>query len=324
MQSSLSMRAALVLTLILFFSKLEFAAGQEPEYFLDCADCPEMIWIPPGSFYMGSNPSEPRRERTPQSEAENEWPRHEVTLVNSFAVGKYEIARWQFAAFATDAAHDTEGECVTWDFRSGEWGARGTDYTWSEPGFEQGRYHPVVCVSWGDASAYAAWLSERTGQPYRLLSEAEWEYVARAGTQTARNWGDGRADACSHGNVSDLDAVQELKMPMSLDDVFGCRDNYTFTAPVGRFAASLVGTYDMYGNAWEWTQDCFNKGYESAPTDGSAWIGDDCSERIIKGGAWLAPPFAVRSAKRDWVPQTLRSARVGFRVARDLGETVVP
>ena len=251
-------------------------AGQTAEKqpglrFKDCVGCPELIVVAAGKFRMGSPKSEEGRDG-------DEGPRHRVTIGKSFAVGVYEV---------------TFGE---WDACVSEGGCGG--YRPDDEGWGRGR-HPVINVSWGDAQAYVAWLSRDTGKEYRLLSESEWEYVARAGTRTRYPWGDeiGRSRA-NCGN--------------------DCGDGYEYTAPVGSFAANEFGLHDTAGNVWEWTQDCWNGSYEGAPADGSAWESGDCGHRVLRGGSWYLRPRYLRSALRHRFVPANRNNGLGFRVARTL------
>lgn len=282
--------------------------------FTDCADCPDMVVIPPGTYTKGSPPGEALGEGTPERDTRNETPQENVAVTSPFAVSIHEVTRSQFAAFVADAGYDPDWECITWNFEDNTWGARDTIWSWDNPGFEQGDDHPVLCVSFTDAQAYVAWLTERTGQPYRLLTDVEWEYIARDGTQSARPW-TGREATCDYANVTDLDAAEFLKV--EADDpenhVFPCRDGYPLTAPVGQFPANGFGVRDILGNAWEWVDGCMY----TRPEDGSEAV-ENCDERLIRGGAWQAKAWYVRSAKRDWAPFWLRSARVGLRVAREI------
>jgi formylglycine-generating enzyme required for sulfatase activity len=159
-------------------------------------------------------------------------------------------------------------------------------------------------VSWNEAQRYVKWLSSVTGKPYRLLSEAEYEYAARAGSQTVYPWGD---DILLYGQ------------PMANCDGCGSQRGGKQTAPVGTFAANAFGLYDMVGNVWAWTEDCWNESYQGAPADGSPWTSGDYHQRIIRGGAWDRTPPLLRSASRSWVSTDLRDNYLGFRVARTLG-----
>ena len=238
--------------------------------FRDCPGCPEMVVVPSGSFEMGSPSGEADRY-------DDEGPVHRVTFERPFAVGVYEVTFGEWEA------------CVS---GGGCGGHRPDDEGWGRGN------RPVVNVSWEDAQAYVGWLSRKTGEEYRLLSESEWEYVARAGTTTRYWWGDdiGRNRA-------------------NCDD---CGDSYEFTAPVGSFSANPFGLYDVHGNVWEWVEDCLNDGYRGAPTDGSAWESGECERRVLRGGTWNGHPRHLRSARRDRYTTGGRDYSAGFRVARTL------
>jgi formylglycine-generating enzyme required for sulfatase activity len=193
---------------------------------------------------MGSPDNE--RDRS-----ENEGPRHEVTISDRFAVMEAEVTRDQFAAFVKEAEYATEGGCYYWD---GTRAQLDPQRSWQNPGFEQTDQHPVVCVNWNDAQAYAKWLSQKTGRRYRLPSEAEWEYVARAGTQTRFWFGDKDEDLCTYGNVGDRSTKAGWKEWDKNWRNAECNDGHIFTAPVKSFKPNAYGLYDVNGNAWEWTR----------------------------------------------------------------------
>ncbi len=231
---------------------------------------PQMGVLPAGSFMMGS----------PESEVggfSDEGPQHEVTINYRFAIGKYPVTRDEYAQFASETSANSE---------------------WRSPGFTQTGSDPVVNVSWDDAKAYVRWLSEKTGQNYRLPSEAEYEYAERAGTSTAYWWGDSDADLCSYAN--------------------GAPCNHHGTVPVGSYPANAFGLYDMAGNVWEWTEDCWNPSYAGAPDDGSAWTSGDCGQRVVRGGSWVGFSYILRSALRFRLNTGGRFTALGFRVARTL------
>ncbi|MGO9605899.1 MAG: SUMF1/EgtB/PvdO family nonheme iron enzyme [Candidatus Binataceae bacterium] len=238
--------------------------------FRDCEYCPQMRTVPAGVFTMGSPSSEPRRH-------DNEGPQHRVTIGYTFAVGKFPVTRDEYARFASESRRDSR---------------------WQNPGFAQTGNDPVVEVNWHDAKAYVAWLSEKTGHLYRLLSESEYEYLERAGTNTAYWWGDNAKDLCSRADVSECDH-------------FG-------TVPVGSYAANAFGLYDMAGNVWEWTEDCWHNSYAKAPEDGTAWMTGACDRRVLRGGSWNAHARSLRSADRDADGANVRVGDNGFRVARTL------
>ncbi|MCW5746620.1 MAG: SUMF1/EgtB/PvdO family nonheme iron enzyme [Alphaproteobacteria bacterium] len=252
--------------------------------FRDCPSCPEMVWLPKGSFTMGSSPEERRRENVPAVWGDAEGPPHDVTLSYGLAMGKYEVTLGEFAAFVQATGHPMGGSC------------------WRNPGFEQSYRDPVVCVSWTDVRAYADWLTRTTGKTYRLPSEAEWEYGARAGSRTARFWGDGLEQLCRHANV--------------LEAGFKCPDSPPNTAPVGQLQPNAFQLYDMLGNVAEWVEDCWTARYDGAPSDGSARLSGNCAQRVTRGGSWNSDPWRIRSATRSGTPAVTRNGETGFRVVR--------
>ena len=201
--------------------------------FRDCPHCPEMVVVPAGEFVMGSPTSEEGRWN-------NEGPRHRVMIGSSFAVGVYEVTRGEFGRFVSSTGRSMGDSCWTWE--NGEWKAR-SGRGWRNPGFLQTDSHPVVCVSWDDARAYVGWLSGETGASYRLLSESEWEYAARGGTQTRYWWGDGSSSQCRYANGADMSA----KKHNSGWTVADCDDGYSRTSPVGSFGANAFGLHDVHG-----------------------------------------------------------------------------
>lgn len=305
---------------------------QDPPYepgdeFRDCENCPLMVVVPGGSFMMGSTEAE--RKWAVEQGAKQEWvdwekPQHSVRVEQPFAVGKYEVTRDQFAAFVQATGHDMSGGC--WEYAAGEW-KENASLSWRSPGFEQTDRDPAVCVSWDDAKAYAAWLSDTTtGRRYRLPSEAEWEYAARATTTTMRPWGDDRDNkaGCAYANGADLIAKDKFNNWRTMD----CRDGQVYTAPVGSYSANAFKLHDVIGNAWEWVEDCWNDSYEAPqrPDDGSVWKNGDCGRRVLRGGSWYINPEYLRSAFRDGFEPDGRFDFLGFRVARTLsrGESVIP
>jgi formylglycine-generating enzyme required for sulfatase activity len=199
-------------------------------------------------------------------------------------------------------------------------GYPGGDTSWRDPGFPQTDRDPVVNVSATDATAYAAWLSRKTGKAYRLPSEAEWEYAARAGATTARFWGDDRdrTAACGYANVADETLRENFFAQPDRDRFFACDDSYAATSPVGKFHRNGFGLYDMLGNVWQWTADCYSNGYSGAPSDGSAWTTGDCDRRVLRGGSWAAIPRFLRAGTRSRIGTDKRGNDAGFRLARIL------
>jgi len=277
----------------------------------DCSGCPELVVVPAGIFMMGSPPAEPERY-------DSESPVHRVAIGKPFAVGVYEVTVGEFDKFVEDTGHSTGDRCVA--YKGGEWKEH-TDRGWSNPGFPQTSGHPITCVSWEDAQAYVSWLSRRTGEWYRLLSESEWEYAARAGTETSRYWGIGESGQCHHENEADMALKRHYTVREEAEVLIAsCDDGYAETAPVGSFRANAFGLRDVLGNVGEWVEDCPHGNYDGAPSDGSPWtIKGDCARRVVRGGAWLTGPRYMRSALRGGFEDTgTRIANMGFRIARTL------
>ena len=269
--------------------------------FRDCADCPEMVVLPSGTFRMGSTEGQA-----------DERPVREVR-VGTFALGRHEVTREEFGAFVAATGHTGNGCSVIEDDAGLDWddGA-----TWEDPDFPQEDRHPVVCVSWEDAEAYVWWLSVETGERYRLPSEAEWEYGARAGTVAPRYWSSQSGSACEHANAGDRTLIRRWGgWPLP---VVNCVDDAAHTAEAGSYAPNAFGLHDMLGNVWEWTVDCLHESYSGAPGDGSPWTrGGDCDRRVLRGGSWETALAGIRAANRYWRDNRAGTA-TGFRVVRDL------
>ncbi|MBR0900707.1 formylglycine-generating enzyme family protein [Bradyrhizobium tropiciagri] len=288
---------------------------QPGDTFRDCADCPEMVEISAGTFLMGSSDADTARDIEAFGSSEErkyaqkilayEHPQHPVNISTPFAMGKYPVTRGQFAAFVRDTGYSTGGGCII--YRSFSYPLL-PEAGWQNAGFEQADRDPVVCVNWHDAKAYVSWLNRKVSEstsadgdgPYRLPSEAEWEYAARAGTQTARWWG----DAIGAGNA----------------DCAGCGSAFDKQqpAPVGSFRANPFGLSDMLGSAWEWTEDCWNETYVGAPQDQKAWVTGKCEARVMRGGNWNTMSALLRSALRAREMLGDRTNYIGFRVAKAL------
>ena len=294
-------------------------AGRTParpgRRFSDCPGtwCPAMVEVPAGSFMMGSPEGEWPR-------GDDEGPVHRVEIAQPLAVALHEVTRKQWQRFVQETRHDSGNSCVVWDEVDG-WQRR-SGRSWRNPGFSQADDHPVVCVSWDDARAYARWLSRKTGKSYRLLSEAEWEYVARGGTTTASYWGTDVTAQCSHANGADQSVVRRYErfFSQSGDGYVACDDGYAHTSPAGALSANAYGLHDVLGNVMEWVEDCYHHNYGGSPSDGSARVSGDCSRRVLRGGSWFQfdSPTYVRSAGRRSYPSTERAGNAGFRVARTL------
>jgi formylglycine-generating enzyme required for sulfatase activity len=265
-----------------------------------------MVRVPGGNFCMGDivGNGEP-----------DERPIHAVQ-VDGFWLASYETTRGQFKKFVASTGYVSNAErddsaqagCLAVDPDKWTFKYR-ADYYWSNPGFNQEDTHPVVCVSYDDALAFISWLNKRTGLRFRLPTEAEWEYVARAGKRTIYPWGDSAIDSCEHGNVADQNA-----WPGYSDSPFGriaCDDGHTFTAPVGRYASNPFGIFDISGNVWEWTSDCWSKGYSFDK------VSETCRLRAFRGSSWMNSEKSLRSANRSKNGPSDRLNTVGFRLALD-------
>ena len=252
--------------------------GQPGTRTRDCEACPELVVVPAGSFMMGSPASEWGRFN-------NEGPQRRVTIAEPFAVGVYEVT---FREWDTCVS---EGGCN---------GYRPDDLGWGRGG------RPVINVSWDDARAYVKWLSQRTGKHYRLLSESEWEYVARAGTTGPFHTG---------STISS----DQANYDSSYTYASGRKGRYRGqTVQVGTFAPNAFGLHEVHGNVWEWTQDCWNDRYTGAPTDSRAWETGECERRVLRGGSWGDVPWLLRSADRGKNDSSIRDLKIGFRIARTL------
>jgi formylglycine-generating enzyme required for sulfatase activity len=275
--------------------------------FRDCEDCPEMVVIPAGRFVMGAPVTDRERQAA-------EGPPHEVTIPAPLAVGRFEVTRGEFAAFVDARGWATPDACTTYE--DGNWDAR-PGRTWRDPGFPVDDTHPVNCVTFEDVLAYLDWLSTETGEPYRLLTEAEWEYAARAGSASRYFFGDDPASLCSFANGADLSA-KEISPDWTWTS--DCSDGHPFSAPVGSYQPNAFGLYDMTGNVWEWVSDCYHDSYEGAPTDGTSWTGPPCDLHVSRGGGLFDSPAVLRVTFRGkGAPGTL-DFESGFRVARSITE----
>lgn len=283
-------------------SGMAHAAERVDREFRECSDCPEMVAVPGGKFVMGSPATETGR-------FDSEGPQHPVS-VRAFAIGKYDVTTAQFLVFLRETGYQP-APCNP--ILNLSWSSPGRGVAYS-PGTTDPPLWPAVCLNWNDAHAYIAWLnkkahaaqpsSRRGDGPYRLPSEAEWEYAARAATTTARWWG----DAIGVGNANCV----------------GCGSQWDGKklAPAGSFGPNPFGLYDMLGNVWQWVSDCWNESYVGAPHDGAAWTSGDCSKRVLRGGSWSNVPVFARSATRSRADASGKdfdlSSYAGFRVARTL------
>lgn len=287
--------------------------------FRDCPSCPDMVVVPSGSFEMGSRATEPDRY-------EVEGPTRLVTFSRPFAASRYPVTVEQFETYVKANGLTVASGCrvqgvETWDMR--------TDASPSAPGFSQAANHPVVCVNWQQASDYAAWLSETTGERYRLVTEAEAEYITRAGTVTAFWWGPTASPQRANYDATALnDALQvsanvvtarnSAKSAARADGAATVAHRATGTQPVQFYSPNPWGFFQVHGNAASWTLDCWNKTLAGAPLDGTASLTGDCKRRVIKGGAWTSFARDMRAAYRESAPAIEHYQHVGFRLAREI------
>jgi formylglycine-generating enzyme required for sulfatase activity len=279
--------------------------------FRSCDGCPDMVAIPAGQFVMGTPGAQ-----AAAGAAGAEPDAIVVRIPRAFAIGRTEVTRAQYARFIADSGHEPQTGCRTWDparTRFHEDARRG----WRDPATPSILQddHPVSCVSFLDARAYVQWLARETGARYRLPSEAEWEYAARAGSSTLRPWGDDPAGSCEHANTYDRTAQAQYRLGWP---AAGCRDGFADLAPAGQFRANAFGLQDMIGNLREWVADCVTGSYVGRPADARAWewLGG-CRERALRGGSWVTPPELSRSAHRAGAGGDERADDLGFRVALD-------
>ncbi len=276
---------------------LQPSVSKAPTVLKDCSYCSPLTVVASGSAVIGA-------DRT-QKAGMFEFPRRDVQLQQSFALGSREVTVAEFRRYAVATGVDLAG-CRT---HKSEWQIDAAA-SWEQPGFRQTDSHPVTCISWNDAKGYIQWLSATTGEYYRLPSEVEWEYAATTESGFSSEF-DGVA--CGHANVAD----QTLASVIDGSKVADCRDGYAYTAPTDRESAAEFGLADMRGNLFEWTQDCWNPSYIGAPTTGDAWQDGDCSSRVLRGGSWFTAPDEQRLTYRNRFPTNYRSNTFGFRIARD-------
>lgn len=274
--------------------------GEFRESFAAGGEGPVMVSVPAGSFMMGSAPNETAHDK-------NEAPRHRVNITSPLAISKYEVTETQFQSFLKATGQTRQRQCEA--YSDGEW-RRSRNIPQIEAIHPKAR--PAVCLSWAEANAYADWLSNQSGHAYRLLSEAEWEYAARAGSQTMFSFGDDPDRGCAHMNAADLSAASAY-----IDIIpANCQDGFVHMAPVGSLKANAFGLHDMHGNVWEWTADGWTGSHSEAT--GTARPRSGARERVVKGGSWFSYPYWLRSANRNPLSPDTRRFDVGFRVARDL------
>lgn len=277
--------------------------------FRECGACPEMVVLPAGNFTMGSPDTERGRFK-------KEGPEHRVTIARPLAMAVHLVTRGEWRRFVRATGRKDPEACRIYDVSFADHDlVRVYGKNWRRPHFAQTDKHPVVCVTWDDARAYAEWVNRQMGAPggvglYRLPTEAEWEYAARAGTTTPYYWG------------SEISRAQANYGPETLPfaPVASGADRWKYTSPVGAFPANPFGLHDMAGNVWQFTLDCWHETYEGAPIDGSARADGKCDERAVRGGSWFKVPAGERTAMRGQgkVADLKGNHEIGFRLVRDL------
>ena len=274
---------------------------------LECEQCPALVAVPSGTFLLGTPPDESGR-------VEDEGPQKRIAIA-AFAVSRYEITRGEFAQFVAATDYNDHSGCLVMGDNS-RW-VFDPDASWHNPGFAQDDNHPVVCVTTDAAEAYVAWLNHQSGaDAYRLLSESEWEYVARAGSTTPYWWGEVEDDFCRFANGVDQSAATEFPGWIRAGN---CNDGNLYTAAVGRYRANPFGLYDTAGNVWEWVADCYVDHYATHPDDGAPVVIDRCDKRVMRGGGWADyGSFYLRTGYRGAWSGAQPFGNIGFRVAADL------
>jgi formylglycine-generating enzyme required for sulfatase activity len=270
------------------------------QLFRDCPTCQLMKVLAAGDFQQGTPAG--------ADALAFEMPLHKVTIAHTFAAGVYDVTVGEYSEFVA-ATGVAANSCATYD---GAWRVN-PSVTWRNAIESQTSSHPVSCVSWHDAKDYAAWLSRTTHQAYRLPSASEWEYAAGAGSAAQVPWTT-PAEACSYANVADQTAARHYQGWKALP----CADGFVQSAPVGSFKENAYGLYDMLGNVFQWTEDCWTDNYQGAPIDGSAQSAGDCTQHELRGGSWFTQPDFVRTAYRNRFEGNYRSTSIGFRVVREI------
>ncbi|MBK8158574.1 MAG: SUMF1/EgtB/PvdO family nonheme iron enzyme [Rhodospirillaceae bacterium] len=269
----------------------------------DCPDCPELIAIPPGSFLMGA-------EKGEDDATDAEYPQAKIAVA-PVAIGKFEVTRREFAAFIEATGYQANENCWSPTASGAFEVVKGRG--WQDPGFAQSDDDPVVCISADDAEAYVIWLSKNAGKRYRLPSEAEWEYAARAGMTGPYYWGDDEDAFCAHGNIADDAAASHFNGWTTVD----CDDGHVFTAPVGSYKPNALGLFDMLGNVKEWAADCGTNDLEGIGPTAKARRSGDCKLHIVRSSAWDSLPSIGRLSYREVNKDSNAYCNYGFRVARD-------
>ena len=308
----------LYLVFFLISFSIVTVVSQDAEFTLiqDCVGCPELVEVPAGSVLIGSSENEIGRRK-------GERIKVTATIDQAFLMSQHEVTLGQFREFMEETNYKQidaiwqEEVLVGCNYYDGKRYGYIANHSWKNPGYPQREDAPVVCVSWSDADAYCKWLSMKTGRNYRVPSAVEFEYATKAGSDAPWFWGTEPADACEYANIGDRTFAHKYPIRPS----FPCDDGFVYTAAVGTFKPNAFGLYDMIGNAWEWTDDCYHPDLTNAPTDGSAWYeedGGECIYRTPKGGSWISGIEWGRSAVRSRDGADYRSFMLGFRVVASI------
>ncbi len=317
--------------------------------FRDCPTCPEMVVISPGTFMMGSTEADNEREMAAEAPNDfgflwflrmnprqmavrtmaHEHPQHRVVIEKRFALGRYPITVGEFAEFVAET-HRLTGRCFLWALHLKR--VPILNNAWQNTGFAQTAENPVVCVSWRDAEAYVAWLNKKTSSPdglgdlYRLPSEAEWEYAARAGTTTSRWWGNDIGNGLSwcDGCGDPYWPKVNFQVAPLTGQPLHMKRRLPGTIPVRWFPPNPFGLLGMPGNILEFVEDCWHASYADAPTTGAPWTSQSCQQRVLRGVGWDGGTWAVRSATRESLAPDDGCNDLGFRIARRMAADNLP
>lgn len=314
------------------------AVSAEPlSTFKDCDACPEMVVLPPGQFVMGA--TEQEQEHMFIGYVPYEHPAHAVTIDYSFAIGRYEVTTDEFDSYVQETGAKVGGTCgirlietgpLARKFsgtrhpddgkeQTGPYYVYITDGSYAQPGLPVTGRQPAVCVSRLEIAAYLDWLSEKSGRAYRLPSEAEWEYAARAGTRTVGFWGDDLSEACVYANFGDRKSGYQAGVAAPCSEAI----SPDWTADVGSYEPNPWGLYDMAGNVQELTADCWHESYDGAPADGSAWLETPCSLYIARGGDYELLHVSMRASERLFYGYVEEQSAVEGKDAGDNGRSNV-
>ncbi|MDG2320414.1 MAG: SUMF1/EgtB/PvdO family nonheme iron enzyme [Rhodospirillaceae bacterium] len=293
--------------------------AQEPgDVIQDCDDCPRMVVVPAGSFVMGT--AKGAYEVNVES---GEGPPIRITIDQPYAIGETEVTIGHYRAFVEASGYDVGAGCHV--ILPGGGGTDDAEASWEKPVQPKRAqdHHPVACLSYAEMTAYADWLTETTEHRYRLPSESEWEFAARAGTTGPRPWGANNSFegvslslTCEHANGYDGESQKDYTFTWPYAR---CNDGFADVALVASFQASAYGLYDMMGNLWERTEDCYTASYWGRPPDQRAWVWEGgCERRIVRGGGWYSRPTNIRPARRASGDPNMRGNDLGFRLVREM------